>query len=212
MSNSLEQATETKGQFLRHFIPTQVLGKLPYPTQSFTGQTIIVTGANIGLGLEAVRHFVRLDAAKVILACRSLQKGEDAAKSILDSEGRSNVAEVWELDLASYESTKRFASRVNTELERLDVLVMNAGVYLYDFRMVEKDEETITVNVVSTFLLGIMLLPKLQETGVAHDKDTVLTFVGSFVHQLTTFPEADAENVFEHLADEKKARMADRSV
>jgi retinol dehydrogenase-12 len=43
---------------------------LPYPTKKFTGQTIIVTSSNVGLGLEAARHFVRLDAAKVIIAVR----------------------------------------------------------------------------------------------------------------------------------------------
>ena len=56
--------------------------KLPYPTESFEGQTIIVTGANTGLGLEAARHFTRLNAAKVILGCRSVSKGEEAALSI----------------------------------------------------------------------------------------------------------------------------------
>lgn len=43
------------------------LFKIPaYPVASFVGQTVIVTGSNVGLGLEAARHFVRLDAAKVI--------------------------------------------------------------------------------------------------------------------------------------------------
>jgi len=44
------------------------LVSLPVPTMKFTGKTIIVTGSNTGIGLEAARYFVRLDAAKVILA------------------------------------------------------------------------------------------------------------------------------------------------
>jgi NAD(P)-dependent dehydrogenase (short-subunit alcohol dehydrogenase family) len=100
---------------------------LPYPTKKFTSQTIIVTGSNIGLGLEAARHFVRLDAAKVILAVRTLSKGEAAKASIEGSEKRLGVVEVWELDLASYASVKAFAGKAKA-LERLDIVVENAAM------------------------------------------------------------------------------------
>ena len=162
---------------------------LPHPTKKITNQTIIITGSNTGLGLEAARHFVRLDAAKVILAIRSISKGETAAASISASEKRPGVLEVWELDLASW-----FAERVKS-LERLDVVVENAGVFVYSFSMAQGDERTITVNVVSQFLLGLLLMPKLRETAVMHDREAVLTFVGSFVHWLTSFPERKAKDV-----------------
>ena len=191
------------------FLRSQVLTKLPYPTKKFTGQTIIVTGSNVGMGLEAARHFVRLDAAKVILAVRSITKGEAAKESIEESEKRPGVAEVWELDLAKYSSVKAFAERAMT-LDRLDVVVANAGMYTFDFTMAEDNEITITVNVVSTFLLGLLLLPKLRETAVKFDKEVVLTFTGSFVHFMTQFPERKSENIFEALAVKQTARMNDR--
>ena len=97
-----------------------------YPTKPFTDQTIIVTGANVGLGLEAARHFVRLNAAKVILGVRNLEKGEAAKQSIEASEKREGVIEVWWSDLASYQSVRDFARRAK-DLERLDVVVENAG-------------------------------------------------------------------------------------
>ena len=56
------------------FLKEQLLTTLPYPQESAAGQTVIVTGANVGLGFEAARHFVRLGAAKVILAVRDQQK------------------------------------------------------------------------------------------------------------------------------------------
>jgi len=183
--------------------------ELPYPTQKFTGRTIIVTGSNIGMGLEAARHFVRLDAAKVILAVRTITKGEHVKKSIEDSEKRQNVVEVWSLDLDSYASVKAFAARAQG-LERLDVVVANAGMFTFHFQMAEDNERTITVNVISTFLLGVLLIPKLRETAIAFNRESVLTFTGSFTHKMTKFPERKNEHIFEALAKEEGARINDR--
>jgi retinol dehydrogenase-12 len=208
---SAEQDTRLLAGTITHFVHAQILSKLPYPTKKFTGETIIVTGSNSGMGFGAAQHFVRLDAAKVILAVRNLEKGEAAKKSIIESEKRpESVVEVWELDLKSYASTKAFAQKVTRELDRLDVVVANAGILTYNFEMAEEDESTITVNIVSTFLMSIMLLPKLRETSIAHRKETVLTFTGSFVHYLTQFPERNADHIFQELADKTKARMDDR--
>jgi retinol dehydrogenase-12 len=99
-----------------------------YPEQSCKGQVFIVTGANVGLGFEASRHLVRLGADKVILACRNLEKGEAAVRDIEASTKRTGVAEVWSLDLSSFESVKEFAKRVDT-LPRIDAIVENAGMF-----------------------------------------------------------------------------------
>ncbi len=146
------------------FMRSQFFRVPPYPTKKYTNQTIIVTGSNTGLGLEASRHFVRLDAAKVILAVRTLEKGEAAKKSIEQSTGRTGVLEVWQLDLSHYESIKDFAKRAQG-LERLDILVENAGIVTFKFSRMEGDESTVTTNVVSTILHSLLLLPKLRETG-----------------------------------------------
>lgn len=123
-----------------------------------------MTGANSGLGLEASRHFVRLGAAKVILACRSEDKGEAARKDIERSTGRHGAVEVWPLDLTSFNSVKGFCRRAQG-LERLDVLILNAGVAVPEFAAADGGYETqIAVNVISTFLMALMVLPKLRET------------------------------------------------
>ena len=127
---------------VRAFIQDQFT-RLPYPTTKHTGQTIIVTGSNVGLGLEAARHFTRLDAEKVILAVRNLEKGEAAKRSIEETTDRKNVVEVWQLDLASYESVKQFAKKAN-QLKRLDAIVENAGIATPDFKISEDNESTIT--------------------------------------------------------------------
>ncbi|KAH7348363.1 putative short-chain dehydrogenase/reductase family protein [Rhexocercosporidium sp. MPI-PUGE-AT-0058] len=181
------------------FLNSQFFVNLPYPTKRFTSQTIIVTGSNIRMGLEAARHFVRLDAAKVILAVRSIAKGETTKKSIEESEKLLGVVKVWESDLANYDYMLAFAARARM-LERLDVVVANRG----------RDELTITVNVASTMLLAMLLVPKLRESAVNFGTVPVLTFTGSFTHAQTKFPERETTRIFERLADEKIARMNDR--
>ncbi|KAK7427770.1 hypothetical protein QQZ08_005708 [Neonectria magnoliae] len=133
-------------------------------TQTCSGRTYIVTGANTGLGFEAAKHLVALDAAKFILAVRNVAAGDTAKTTIEEATGKTGVAEVWALDLASYESVKVFANRVIAELERVDALIENAAVAMSGGPLVEGHVATITVNVISTLLLGVMLLPKLSES------------------------------------------------
>ncbi|CAH0047341.1 unnamed protein product [Clonostachys solani] len=119
------------------------------------GRSYIVTGANSGLGFEAAKHLVSLGAGKVILAVRNLSAGEKAKAKIEASTGKTGSAEVWQLDLSNYESVKSFAKRATLELDCIDALIENAGAEGYPV--------TITVNVYSTFMLAILLLPKMKE-------------------------------------------------
>ena len=161
-----------------------------------------MTGANTGLGLEAAKHFVRLNAATVILACRNTEKGEAAAKSIEESTGRKGVAQVWPLDLSSYDSVKAFARKAE-ELKRLDAVVESAGKATETFSRAEGQESTITTNVISTFLLALLLLPKLKQTAQKQNVTPRLSIVTSEVHNFTEIPERKAERLFEGLANEE---------
>ncbi|KAK7737463.1 hypothetical protein SLS53_006536 [Cytospora paraplurivora] len=179
------------------FLYNQLFMKPTWPTQMVNGQTVIVTGSNVGLGKEAARHFTRLGAAKVILAVRNTKAGEDAKAYI---ETATNAApgtiEVWHLDLGSYASVKTFAARASTELDRIDVVIENAGIAVNTKRIVEGHESTITVNVISTFLLALLLLPKLKETSKKLGKQSILTVVSSEVHAWCKFPEWKEESIF----------------
>ncbi|KXL50276.1 hypothetical protein M433DRAFT_84226 [Acidomyces richmondensis BFW] len=195
--------------FLPQFFYNQLFVTPPYPSTDCSGKTIIVTGANTGLGKEAARHFVRLNADKVILGCRSLDKGTAARQDIEATTNRRGIVEVWQLDLQDYESVKCFAEKAKS-LERLDSVVENAGIFTTTFRLAEGNESTITVNVVSTFLLALLLMPTLQQSAEKYDITPTLTIVSSELHFVTSFPESKSSSIFDSLNDEKTARMADR--
>jgi len=195
--------------YIFNFIYSQLFVTPPYPETDFSGQTVIVTGSNVGLGFEAARHITRLKAEKVILAVRTLEKGEKAKKSIEESTGRQGVVEVWPLDLSSYESVKEFVKKAES-LKRLDVVLENAGVVPSGFSLAEDNESTITVNVVSTFLLALMILPKLRETATKYNVTPRLTIVSSEVHGFTTLPEKSSPEIFAKLNDKETANVRDR--
>lgn len=172
------------------------------PPGSFASQTVIVTGANTGLGLETARHIVSLGATKVILGVRSLAKGNAAKADIEATTGRANVVEVWELDLERFDSVKAFASRAS-KLPRLDTAIMNAGLGSMEWNISPDGwERTIQVNVLSTSLLSLLLLPLLVKTRRAFPSTRPhLVILGSDNHALAKFEEFTAENSLKALND-----------
>jgi NAD(P)-dependent dehydrogenase (short-subunit alcohol dehydrogenase family) len=91
-----------------------------------TSRVAVVTGANSGLGLVTARELARAGAT-VVLACRNASKGEDALASIKAAVPAADAA-VAELDLADLTSVRGFAAGLAGEHERLDLLILNAGV------------------------------------------------------------------------------------
>lgn len=104
---------------------------LPVYEVDLTGRTVIITGGNSGIGFEAAKRYYGLNPARLIIAVRTVAKGEEAKRTILQSAGNrksQTKVEVWQLDLADFESVKRFSEKVNKELDRLDILLENAGM------------------------------------------------------------------------------------
>lgn len=75
----------------------ELFKKLPVLINAVTchGKFYIVTGANVGLGLETARYLVKSSAAKVIFAVRNLDAGKKAKTDIEQTTGRSGVVKVW---------------------------------------------------------------------------------------------------------------------
>jgi NAD(P)-dependent dehydrogenase (short-subunit alcohol dehydrogenase family) len=186
---------------------------LPYPEtkHDLSDKVMIISGSNTGLGFEASQHLLRLGLGKLIMAVRSLDKGEEARRELLKLTKREPESiEVWFLDMASYESVKSFAARAN-DLPRVDVVLANAGLATSaEFTTAEDNERTITVNVISTFLLFFLLLPKLRKS----------SFPGKFIipNSATHYwaptkeliPDEKAGPIFSRLNDPAKSNMGAR--
>ncbi|MCJ1396311.1 hypothetical protein MMC18_009200 [Xylographa bjoerkii] len=188
------------------FLHAQLIAKIPKPTASFSSETVIITGANTGLGKEAARKIVALGASKVIIGCRDISKGKAAKLDIESSLSCStSIIEVWRVDLSSYDSVREFAVRAK-ELPRLDVLLNNAGLMNLKFQLAEGTELNMTVNVISTFLLSLLLIPKLRETARTHGTTPHLTFVTSALYDVASFPPRQ-KDIFAWQALEKNNSM-----
>lgn len=150
------------------------------PQSSFVGRNILITGANTGLGFEAAVKIASLGASQVILGVRDLSKGERARQLIEQRTGNAESVSIWQLDMNSYDSIRSFAARAASDLHHLDVAMLNAGVYSVNFHQSPYGwEETFQVNVISTALLALLLLPKLQQSpGIS-----TLEFVSSRRHE-----------------------------
>jgi NAD(P)-dependent dehydrogenase (short-subunit alcohol dehydrogenase family) len=132
---------------------------------SFSGRTVIVTGANSGLGEVTARELARV-GAKVILAVRNTDKGDAAAA------GMTGDVEVRKLDLQDLASVRAFADGV----DGVDVLVNNAGIMAVPYaQTVDGFESQVGTNHLGHFALTNQLLPKIT--------DRVVT-VSSMMHLL----------------------------
>ncbi|EFR05303.1 hypothetical protein MGYG_08314 [Nannizzia gypsea CBS 118893] len=191
------------------FLYSQIFVRLPPPTHDFTGQTIVITGGNAGLGLEAARYFLNLNASEIILGVRSLAKGENAIKDLESSTGRSGQIRLFHIDMENYASVQEFAAGIS-EIPKIDVLLLNAGKMEQKFYMAEEDESTITVNVVSTFLLALLLLPKLRASATENGPIPRLCIVASDRHVMTNLPEWKTPNTFVALRKQTKSGPDDR--
>src|SRR5687768_171653 len=116
----------------------------PEPIPGIEDQIIIVTGANGGLGYEASQHLLRIGVGKLIMAVRSMTKGEDARQELLKTTGRKpEVVEVWELDMCSYDSVKSFANKASRTLPHLDAVLANAAICTTKFALDEGNERSL---------------------------------------------------------------------
>lgn len=141
------------------------------------GKVAIVTGANIGLGYETALAFAKKETT-VILACRSLDKAQQAMNTILKKFPKANL-EIILLDLNSLESVRDFVGEFGQKYERLDFLIANAGIMIPPFKKTQEGfESQFGVNYLAHFLLVNLLFPILKKT-----KESRVVMLSSIAHK-----------------------------
>ncbi|ETO35514.1 hypothetical protein RFI_01549 [Reticulomyxa filosa] len=162
-------------------------------------KVILVTGANIGIGLETCRTLAEHNAT-VIMACRDRSKANQARKNVIDSivnnrtylkcdlESLSNRIQVIKLDLASLQSIQECVKDFKSRNLKLHCLVNNAGVFMPKFQSTKDNiETTLQVNFLGPFYLTWLLLPYL----FASCKNPRVINVTSIMHKKVPLPFAD---------------------
>ncbi|KAI0532996.1 hypothetical protein GGR58DRAFT_139364 [Xylaria digitata] len=179
MSETLQfKITPEKEATISQYFYRQFFGKTPTLTKkdvNLSGKTAIVTGSNTGIGLEVARQLLDLGLSKIVLAVRDVAKGEHARKDLSAERAGNQEIEVWSLDMGSYWSIIAFSDRVKT-LERLDIMILNAGLYKVteSFNSSTGFEESVQVNYLSTALLLTLLLPMFKNKPQTHPARVVL--------------------------------------
>ncbi|KAJ3756880.1 hypothetical protein EV360DRAFT_95519 [Lentinula raphanica] len=168
---------------LWRFIREQYQTIKPVEKVDLTGKTVVVTGGNGGLGFEAAKHFATMNPSRLIITCRSEEKGNAAISKISQDTGYTK-AEAWPLDLARFASVREFADRFEREGGRLDILVENAGMIgTPSYEKTEDGYATILqTNDIGPSLHTLLLLPYLVKTAEEHNTKPRIVIVSSDVH------------------------------
>lgn len=131
---------------------------------NLSGKTILVTGANSGIGLEASKIFAA-KGARVVLACRNPEKGQAALASIRELTPAADL-DLMTLDLSSLESVRQFSNEFTQRYEQLDILVNNAGIMVPPYtKTADGFESQFGTNHLGHFVLTARLLPLLEKSG-----------------------------------------------
>ncbi|XP_008311776.1 retinol dehydrogenase 12 [Cynoglossus semilaevis] len=145
-------------------------------TSRLDGKTVLITGANTGIGKETARDLT-MRGARVIMACRDVEKGEEAAASIRAADPKAQL-EVRRLDLADTCSIRAFAKEFLRDFDHLHILINNAGVMMCPYtKTADGFEMHIGVNHLGHFLLTYLLIGLLKRSAPAR-----IVVVSSLAH------------------------------
>ncbi len=122
---------------------------------------VMVTGANSGMGLATTIELAR-KGARVIMVCRSVERGEVAREAAMKESGSQNI-ELMIADLGDLDSIRRFAVEYKSRYQVLDVLINNAGVVSLKRQLTSNGfEMNMGINHLGHFLLTNLLLDRLM--------------------------------------------------
>lgn len=132
-------------------------------TARLDDKTVLITGANTGIGKETALDLAKR-GARIIMACRDMEKAEAAMKEIIEGSGNENVV-CKKLDLSDSKSIREFAEAINKDEPKLNILINNAGVMVCPYgKTADGFEMQIGVNHMGHFLLTYLLIDLIKKS------------------------------------------------
>lgn len=154
-----------------------------------TGRIFVITGANSGIGFEAAKYLAE-GGNHVILACRSQEKGEAAVEKIRKDNARAMVTFL-ELDVADFDSIRKFVNEFKSRFQSLNGLINNAGIADFKSKEVVRNKDgyeiTMMTNHIGHVLLTSLLVDSLAQ-GVATSGSGRIVNVASTLHNMEENP------------------------
>ncbi|THH16049.1 hypothetical protein EUX98_g9365 [Antrodiella citrinella] len=168
--------------------PATTPPNLPVIHADLSDRVVLIVGTNVGLGLEAAKHFAQMNPKKLFVTSRTEEKCAQTAQVLQQETGCESVVS-WPLELSDFASVKAFADRFQREGGgQLDILVLNAGMISLEYNVTaDGHEETIQVNHLSGALLALRLLPILLSTAQNNKTVSRVVVVSSLVHRSVDF-------------------------
>ncbi|XXG98037.1 hypothetical protein Hte_004354 [Hypoxylon texense] len=176
----------------------------PPKNTNLEGKVAIVTGSTSGLGFESSRQLLSYGLSVLIMAVRSVPKGETVASKLRSQFPEADIR-AWSLEMESYSSIRAFSRRADAELSRLDIAILNAGMQTAYFGVVPDTghETLVQVNYLSTVLLALLLLPVLKIKSPAGQPGR-LTIVSSGTARGAKLPEGQGAPILAVLDDRSR--------
>ncbi|XP_062898422.1 retinol dehydrogenase 12-like isoform X1 [Mobula hypostoma] len=175
-----------------------------WKTARLDGKTVIITGANTGIGKETTKDLAKR-GAHIIMACRDTEKGDAATKEIIEETGNSNIV-VKKLNLADTKSIREFAEQINNEQQQVNILINNAGVMMCPYLKTEDGFELqFGVNHLGHFLLTYLLIDLLKRSTPAR-----IINVSSVAHKMGTiqFDDLNSEKSYSSVKAYGQSKLA----
>ncbi|OBS20943.1 hypothetical protein FPOA_07283 [Fusarium poae] len=136
-----------------------------YPSKylDLTGKTALVTGTTSGIGLEACRQLLSHGVSQLVMSARTKIRGEAVANELRIQYPHADI-QVWILEMEAYDSVVAFVERAIIDLDRLDMVILNAGTFEPDASVspYTGHEKMFQVNCLSTALLVRLFIPVLK--------------------------------------------------
>ncbi|XP_070988713.1 retinol dehydrogenase 12-like [Oncorhynchus clarkii lewisi] len=132
-------------------------------SERLDGKTVIITGANAGIGKETAMDLAKR-GGRIILACRNLGRAEAAQREIIEKSGNPNIV-TRKMDLSDTKSIREFAELINREEKQVNILINNAGIMMCPYsKTADGFEMQFGVNHLGHFLLTFLLIDLIKRS------------------------------------------------